>query len=167
MTARKTAVLGMLMAAGILLQLLESFVPVVMIVPGYKIGLANIVGLAALYLYGPKDMVIVTSGRIVLASLLTGTIFSVAFILSVTGGILSMAVMALTYKTRKFSIYGVSVAGAAAHSLGQVAAITVIYQQYFMQMFAPILLALSIVSGLLTALVARLLLKRVRGVRHV
>lgn len=166
MTARKAAMLGMLMAAGILLQLLESFVPVMAIVPGYKIGLANIVGLFALYRFGTKDMVIVTTGRVVLSALLTGTIFSVAFLLSCSGAVLSMLAMALGKASGKFSIYGVSVLGAVFHSVGQVAAVTWIYQQYFMQMFLPILMALSLVSGLLIALVTSQLLSRIKGVYH-
>lgn len=166
MTARKAAMLGMLMAAGILLQLLESFVPVMAIVPGYKIGLANIVGLFALYRFGTKDMVIVTTGRVVLSALLTGTIFSVAFLLSCCGAVLSMLAMALGKASGKFSIYGVSVLGAVFHSVGQVAAVTWIYQQYFMQMFLPILMALSLVSGLLIALVTSQLLSRIKGVYH-
>lgn len=157
---RKMVQLSMLVAAGILLQLIESFFPVVMIVPGYKIGLANIVGLYALYAFGIRDMAAVTLLRIFLAALGMGTLFSVSFILSLSGGILAILAMALTYKAGIFSIYGVSVAGAAAHSFGQVMAITVLYQQYFMQLYLPVLLALSIVSGLCIALLSAQLLKR-------
>lgn len=109
-----------------------------MLVPGYKIGLANIAGLFALYAYGTRDMVIVTVCRIFLAGLLTGTLFSVGFLLSISGAILALSAMALARKSGLFSIYGVSVAGALAHSVGQVLAVTAIYQQYFMQMFLPV-----------------------------
>lgn len=157
---RKMSTLSMLVAAGILMQLIEAFFPVVMIVPGYKIGLANITGLYALYAYGPKEMFAVTSLRIVLASLCMGTLFSVSFILSVCGGLLGMLAMYIAWKTKLFSIYGVSVAGAAFHAFGQVMAITAIYQQYFMQLYLPVLVALSILSGLCIALLAAQLLKR-------
>ncbi|WP_304776354.1 Gx transporter family protein [uncultured Faecalibaculum sp.] len=164
MKTRRAVILAFLVTAGILLQLLESFVPVVMLVPGYKIGLANIAGLFALYAYGTRDMVSVTVCRIFLAGLLTGTLFSVGFLLSISGAVLALSAMALARKSGLFSIYGVSVAGAAAHSVGQVLAVTAIYQQYFMQMFLPVLLALSIVSGLLIALVTERLLIRMRHV---
>jgi heptaprenyl diphosphate synthase len=68
--------------------------------------------------------------------------------------------MIFAYKLNLFSIYGVSVLGACFHSIGQVIAITFIYQQYFMQLFLPVLLALSIVSGLCIALLTAQLLKR-------
>ena len=157
---QKTVRLAFLTAAGILLQLIESFFPVVMIVPGYKLGLANITGLFTLYAYGIKDMWIVTGLRVFIAALAQGTLFSVSFALSLTGGILGLAAMSLAYKSGWFSIYGVSTAGAAAHSFGQGMAISVIYQQFFMQLYLPVLTALSIVSGLAIAMLTGMLLTR-------
>lgn len=163
MSAKKSVILAFLIALGIIFQLIESFFPVVMIVPGYKIGIANIVGLFALYAYGPKDLAVVCLGRIFLASLMQGTLFSVPFILSVTGGIFSMAVMILAYRSKVFSIYGVSILGACFHNIGQVLAITILYDQFFMQLFLPVLLALSIAAGLCIALLSAHILKRMKG----
>lgn len=163
MKARKAVMLAFLIALGIIFQLVESFFPVVMIVPGYKIGLANIVSLFALYAYGDKDLLIVSFGRIFLAALCMGTLFSIPFMLSLSGGVLSAAAMILAKKSKAFSIYGVSILGAVFHSVGQVIAITMIYQQYFMQLFLPILIALSIASGLCIALLTSQILKRMKG----
>lgn len=163
MNAKKSVILAFLIALGIIFQLIESFFPVVMIVPGYKIGIANIVGLFALYAYGPKELIIVCLGRIFLAALLQGTLFSVPFVLSLTGGIFSLAAMILGFRSNVFSIYGVSVLGAGFHNIGQVIAITILYQQFFMQLFLPVLLALSIVAGLCIALLSAQILKRMKG----
>ena len=140
MNVKKSVILAFLVAVGILLQLLESFVGIFMIVPGYKIGLANIAGLFALYIYDEKSLAYVSLLRIFLSSLMQGTLFSVSFYL-----------------------YGVSILGACFHNIGQVIAITWIYQQYFMQLFLPILLALSIVSGILIAVVCKKVLSRIHG----
>ncbi|MGI6068461.1 Gx transporter family protein, partial [Absicoccus porci] len=139
MNTRKSVNLGFLMAVGILLQLIESFVPIVMIVPGFKIGLANLASLFALMIYDKKSMWIVGIGRIFLSALLQGTLFSVAFWLSLSGGLLSLIAMSIAADVKVFSIYGISILGAAFHSVGQVIAVTWIYQQYFMQLFLPIL----------------------------
>lgn len=163
--SRKLVTLSLLVAAGILMQLMEAMVPVVMIIPGYKIGLANITGLYALYVFGTREMWIVTLLRILLSALCTGSLFSVAFILSICGGLLSLCAMTLAKKSGWFSIFGTSVAGAAAHCLGQVLAVSWIYQQYFMQLFLPVLIALSIVSGLLIAWLTRTLIARVDPAR--
>lgn len=151
------------MAVGILLQLIESFVPIVMIVPGFKIGLANLASLFALMIYDKKSMWIVGMGRIFLSAILQGTLFSVAFWLSLSGGLLSLLAMSIGADVKVFSIYGISILGAAFHSVGQVIAVTWIYQQYFMQLFLPILLALSIVSGLVVAILSQKMLDRLKG----
>ena len=161
-STRKIIFLALMVACGILLQILESFVPVVIIVPGFKIGFANIVSLVSLMLWGIPSMWCVAMIRILLASLLMGTIFSVSFWLSLSGGLLSLIMMSVFKKTKLFSIYGVSVIGACFHSVGQVLMITFIYQQYFMQVFLPILMALSIVSGLLIAVISNQVYIRVR-----
>ena len=158
---KKITILAMLVAAGILMQLIESFFPIVMIIPGYKIGLANIAGLFALYAFGIQEMVIVTFLRIFLASLATGTLFSIPFILSISGCTLSCLAMALAKKSGWFTIYGVSVAGAASHTLGQVLAISFLYQQYLLQALLPVLVALSVLSGLGIAYLTNILLKRI------
>ena len=163
MNTRKSVNLGFLMAVGILLQLIESFVPIVMIVPGFKIGLANLASLFALMIYDKKSMWIVGMGRIFLSAILQGTLFSVAFWLSLSGGLLSLLAMSIGADVKVFSIYGISILGAAFHSIGQVIAVTWIYQQYFMQLFLPILLALSIVSGLVVAILSQKMLDRLKG----
>ncbi|RGS31170.1 heptaprenyl diphosphate synthase [Eubacterium sp. AF22-8LB] len=163
MNVKKSVILAFLVAAGILLQLLESFVGVFMIVPGYKIGLANIAGLFALYMYDEKSMAYVSLLRIFLSSLMQGTLFSVSFWLSLSGGLLACLAMIIAYKSKVFSIYGVSILGASFHNIGQVIAITWIYQQYFMQLFLPILLALSIVSGILIAVICKKVLNHING----
>uniref|UniRef100_UPI004027F58B Gx transporter family protein n=1 Tax=Holdemanella biformis TaxID=1735 RepID=UPI004027F58B len=166
MNVKKSVILAFLVAVGILLQLLESFVGIFMIVPGYKIGLANIAGLFALYIYDEydeKSLAYVSLLRIFLSSLMQGTLFSVSFYLSLSGGILACIAMIIAYRSKVFSIYGVSILGACFHNIGQVIAITWIYQQYFMQLFLPILLALSIVSGILIAVVCKKVLSRIHG----
>lgn len=163
MNVKKSVILAFLVAAGILLQLLESFVGVFMIVPGYKIGLANIAGLFALYMYDEKSMAYVSLLRIFLSSLMQGILFSVSFWLSLSGGLLACLAMIIAYKSKVFSIYGVSILGASFHNIGQVIAITWIYQQYFMQLFLPILLALSIVSGILIAVICKKVLNHING----
>lgn len=162
-SVRKLTALSLLVAAGILMQIVESFFPFVMVIPGYKVGLANIAGLYALYAYSTKDMVIVTVTRILLASLATGTLFSVSFALSLCGSSLAMIAMALTKKCGLFSIYGVSCAGAIFHTIGQTIAISMIYQQFFMGLFLPALCALSVVSGLCIAWLTAQLLIRTRA----
>lgn len=163
MTTKKSMILAIFTALGIVLQILEGFLPTTFIIPGFKIGFANIITLSVLMIYGIKEMWIVGLLRIFLASLLTGTLFSVSFWVSATGFVCAASVMCLAKKTGAFSIYGISVAGAAAHSIGQVAMITWIYHQYFMQLYAPLLVGLSVFSGLVVGALAANVIKRIEG----
>ena len=163
MKTEKIVELSFLCAIGIVLQILESFLPTSWIIPGFKIGFANITALFVLKMYGIQSMWLVSAMRVFLASLLQGTLFSVSFWLSASGAFLALCAMSIGYKTGWFSILGISVLGAAFHSIGQVLMVTWIYQQFFMQLFLPVLLALSIVSGLCIGALSQLMMKRWKG----
>ena len=72
----------MLTAVSILFHMIESMIPVPVPVPGFKLGLANIVGLIAYYLFDARVMLSVNIMRVVLASLLRGMLFGTGFWLS-------------------------------------------------------------------------------------
>ena len=67
-------------------------------VPWLRLGLANIVTLITLLLYGLRAAVTVTLIRVVLASILNGTFLGPAFLLSLGGGILSTLSMGLLHR---------------------------------------------------------------------
>ena len=158
-TQRMTTI-TMLTAVSILFHMIESMIPVPVPVPGFKLGLANIVGLIAYYLFDARVMLSVNIMRVVLASLLRGMLFGTGFWLSMCGVLLSTLACILARKT-PMSIYGVSVAGRSAHAIGQVIAVTLIYQQFFMQAILPVLILLGIPTGLFVAHVAKAVLKRI------
>lgn len=158
-TQRMTTI-TMLTAVSILFHMIESMIPVPVPVPGFKLGLANIVGLIAYYLFDARVMLSVNIMRVVLASLLRGMLFGTGFWLSMCGVLLSTLACILARKT-PMSIYGVSVAGSNAHAIGQVIAVTLIYQQFFMQAILPVLILLGIPTGLFVAHVAKAVLKRI------
>lgn len=159
-TKRMTQI-TMLVALSIVFHMVESMVPVPVPIPGFKLGLANIVGLVALYMFGVKEMFIVNIMRVVFASLLKGVLFGTGFWLSITGVMLSCIMTSIAYKRSPMSIYGVSVCGSVFHAVGQVIAVTFIYSQFFMQAVLPLLILAGIPTGLLIALIADAVLKRV------
>ena len=108
-TQRMTTI-TMLTAISILFHMIESMIPVPVPVPGFKLGLANIVALIAYYLFDAKVMLSVNLMRVVLASLLRGMLFGTGFWLSMCGVLLSTLACILARRT-PMSIYGVSVGG--------------------------------------------------------
>ena len=87
-STRKIIFLALMVGCGIMLQIIESFVPVVIFVPGFKIGFANIVSLLTLMLWDIPSMWCVALLRIVLASLMMGTNFFGQFLVVLIWGIL-------------------------------------------------------------------------------
>ena len=160
---RKLMELSMLSAIAVLLHMVESFVvlpfPITLI--GFRLGLANLVGLVALYRHGYKEMMLVNILRVILASLFRGTIFSVSFMMSFSGVLCSSTLMILLYKKFPFTIYGVSCAGAVMHTFAQVTCISFYYAQIGMFILLPTLMQLSIVTGFINAYLSKQVLKRI------
>ena len=113
MMAHKTAVLGMLCAAALILSYVESLIPFFMGIPGMKLGLANVVTLTAMVLVGRVEAGFVLGVRIVLATAFYGTFISFAF--SLCGGALAYVVMCVTVnRFDKKQLWVVSVFAALA-----------------------------------------------------
>ena len=65
-----------------------------------------------------------------------------------------MLAMILLVRLERFSVYGVSIGGAAAHNCGQMAAAVLTLGSAAPLYYLPVLLAVSLAAGALTGLVA-------------
>ena len=117
---------GILIALALALSFAERWFPLQLLIPlpGVKLGLANIVTLVALYRLRTRYAVCILIPRCILGAVFGGGITGLLF--SLCGGSLALLAMALAKKSGLFSVYGVSVLGAAAHSLGQILAAMVL-----------------------------------------
>lgn len=113
--------LSLLVACGIILHIVEASLPAVLLIPGAKIGLANIVTLLALLNFGFREALLVLLLRLVVGSLLSGTFMSITFFLSLSGGLMGFWLLNLShhYLKKYLSLIGISVVGAFGHNLGQ------------------------------------------------
>lgn len=147
---KRLALCAVLIALALALSYTERFIPLQMVIPlpGVKLGLANIVTLIALYLMGPKYAFAILIPRCILGAVFGGGITGLAF--SLTGGILAMVTMTLARKIPIFSIYGVSILGAAAHNIGQILAAMVLMNSYYIGAYLSYLLIVSLFTGVAT-----------------
>lgn len=148
--AKKVAITGLLFAVAIALSWLENLIPTIPgLPPGIKLGLSNIVVLFCIYYVALPYSVSLVVLKALFVFLIRG--FSAA-VLSFSGGILSVIVMALiVYLSKKRCSYGlVSVCGACAHNVGQLVMASVIILSPAVYYYTPILLASGIVMGLIT-----------------
>lgn len=140
---------AILIALALALSYTERFIPLQLLIPlpGVKLGLANVVTLVALYMLGWKQTLPIVLIRCVLGSFfgsLTGLLFSL------TGGLLSLGMMALCKKLPVFSIYGISILGAAAHNIGQILAAMALMRSIYVCAYLPYLLLIGIFTGMAT-----------------
>ena len=150
MTKTKTLTLcAVLTALALALSYAERFLPLQLVIPlpGVKPGLANIVTLTALCRFGKGHAFGILTARCLLGAMFSG-LTSLAF--SLTGGLLALGVMCLAGKSRRLSLYGISVLGAAAHNIGQILAAAVTMGSFYAAAYLPWLLLVSIATGLFT-----------------
>ena len=155
---RKLVFLSLLVAQAMVLSWLESMIPFTPGIPGAKLGLANIVTLIALSTMDFKSSFIVVVMRTTLTSFLFGTVSALLY--SLSGGLLSLIVMALVLKIlpNSFSLMAVSIIGAIAHNLGQLLMAALVIENLNILYYLPFLMLLAIPTGLFVGIVTRYLL---------
>ncbi len=163
--------LAVLVSLAVVIHTVEAALPLPMPVPGVKLGLANMITLLTIVLYGARSGLLVAVLRSIIGSLIGGTFLGFGFWLSLAGGLASTAVMSLAAAAMRkgyLSLISVSVLGAAAHNLAQVAvAAAIIGSAALLRGYFPLLLLLAVPTGLFTGLAAYYLegVTR-RGLRH-
>lgn len=141
---------AILISMALVLSYVERFLPLQMVIPlpGIKLGLANIVTLMALFFLGTKSAFTILVIRCILGAVFGGGISGLAF--SITGGLLAMTTMSFFWNSKRISIYGVSVLGAAAHNIGQILVAVFLMKSGYVTGYLPYLLLVSIFTGLIT-----------------
>jgi heptaprenyl diphosphate synthase len=157
--------IALLAAFAIALHALERMIPAPL--PWFKFGLANIITLLALLLYGFNTAMMITMVRVFAGSLLTGTFLGPAFALSLAGGIAGTLAMAALYKTmpRAFGPLGISLAGALAHNLAQLAAAHLLFIRNLdaILLVSPFILLIGVLTGAANGLFAVFLMMRLKN----
>lgn len=161
---RRRVFLALFIALAVALHTFEALLPNPL--PWFRIGLANILALTALYIYGIRALWIVSLARILVGSLILGTLFSPGFLLSLSGGLLATLLMSLGYWLwqPKIGPVGVSVLGALGHVSGQLLiAWLLIIRHPSIWMLLPFFLLFALISGMVNGLAADLLIKFLLG----
>lgn len=147
---RQVALSGLLFALAMALSFIESSItPLLGLIPGVKIGLANIVVMYALFFMGFPQALTLTVLKALFVGLTRGP---VAGLLSLSGGLLSVLVMFLLYKLpRRPTYFILSVCGALAHNVGQLIAASFLLSSALALTYAPIMILCGLGMGLVTS----------------
>ncbi len=148
-----------LAAAAIGLTLAEAAIPLP--IPGVKPGLANIVTLLVLYRYGWRMAAWVAGLRIVAGALALGQFLTPAFVLSLSGGVASLALLAwaMHLPQRWFGPVGLSILAACAHIVTQLLVVDLwLLPGIHLTAVLPLFLGAALVTGLANGLITHHLL---------
>lgn len=153
--------IALLAAYAIALHGFERLIPTP--IPWMRFGLANIITLTALVLYGMKPAMTITLIRVIIGSFLTGTFLGPAFVLSLGAGIVSTFAMGITLRLvpALFGPVGISLIGAMLHNITQLFLAYLIFIRKFevVVILAPILLLVGTVTGALNGIVSGMLIQ--------
>lgn len=159
--ADRVAFCALYIAFGMILSYVEAILPINLVIPlpGFKPGLANLATLTAFFTLGYSYSIAVALCRIALTALLFGSVTSLYF--SLFGGIFTL-VMLLLYRlilNKTNGLLGLSVLCAAMHNVGQSIACATLFGHYVLTFYLPYLLIFSVFTGSLTAVLTHCILK--------
>ncbi len=153
--------IALLSAYALALHGFESLIPTP--IPWLRFGLANIITLVALVLYGFRTAMMVTLIRVILASIFKGTFLGPAFILSLGGGISSIAAMGLIISLYRnlFGPVGLSLIGALFHNIAQLILAYFLFIQRIeaILLISPVIILIGVLTGVVNGIVSDLIIK--------
>jgi len=153
-STRALILMSMLTGMALGLAAVESMIPPFIPFPGVKLGLPNIVTLVAFSLLKRRQVFAIVISRLFLAALVLGTFLTPVFWISCGGGLLSYITMALCSGRASVSVAGMSLAGAAAHNVGQLLVVSRLLGSQGVFYYLPWLLLWSAPVGLFTGIIA-------------
>ncbi|MGI6344803.1 MAG: Gx transporter family protein [Bacillota bacterium] len=165
--AKKLVLIGVLISLALALHAAERLIPLPMVVPGVKLGLANIVTLVAVFILSLPELALLVLIRTTLSSMFGGGLSG--FLFSLSGGMLSMLVMYFLCHRfqRSLSLPAISVVGALFHNIGQLLVASFIVETLGIFFYLPLLIASAGATGLAVGFTSLLLVRALDNARFI
>lgn len=164
MTTRDDHRIAWLAALAIVIHVAEAAIPSPM--PGVKPGLANVITAAVFIEFGWRAAAWVSLLRVLVGSLVIGSFLTPGFALSLTGALVSVAVLGLIRLWPGFGLspLGVCLLSSLGHMTGQFFAAYLLFIPHpGMLTLLPILMTLAAVFGIVSGAITTLLLASLHG----
>lgn len=157
MNTKQITQMGMLLSVSLVLGYLESLLPVMVAVPGVKLGIANIVTMLVLYRMGGKQAFFIMLFRVVIAGFLYSGVAGIVY--GFMGGIFCIAAMSCLKRIPVFSMLGVSMAGAIFHNVGQIVTAFLVMDNAAILYYLPVLCISGVLAGFAVGFLSHLVIK--------
>ena len=160
-SVRRLTRCAVLTALALAISVCEGLVPLSVLIPlpGLRLGLANLVTVYALCRLSGREALGILVSRCLLGAVVGGNLTALAF--SLTGGLLALGTMWVLLHVPGLSLFGVCIAGAAAHNTGQILAAMGVLASPAIAVYLAPLLAASVLTGAVTGAASILLVRRV------
>lgn len=167
MKIRKLVILSLLVSLALAISLVEQYIPLPIGVPGAKLGISNMVILTTLVIFGFREMLVVAALKSVLLLLITGSV--TGFWYSFSGAVVSSVVMGIGKKCLMppFSLVGISELGAFGHNVGQISIACIIFSNYKLYYYLPVLTLFGVFTGYFVGLSTEYITKHLNRVDYV
>lgn len=161
MKTKKLTFMALLLAVALTIFVVEARIPPIVPIAGVKLGLANIVTLAALVWLGRGEAFTVLILRIILGSVFAGQAVSLMY--SLGGGVLCFLTMAVAIRLLgRQKLWVVSVFGALSHNVGQILVAMALTAAVGVIAYLPVLMISGVITGAVTGLAAQLVIERIK-----
>ena len=162
LNAKRVAVSGVMLALALIVSLVENMIPpIVPMLPYAKLGLTNVVLLACFILVGVWEGYVILVLKCLMSAVYAGNFAMLLW--SVPAALVSYTVMVLLYKTKLFSVTGLSVTGGMLHNFTQILVATIIVGKSVF-FYLPYMLLAGGIAGLVTGVICHF---AVRGLKDV
>jgi heptaprenyl diphosphate synthase len=160
-TTREIAAYALMLSMIFALSAIEGLLPPLPM--HMRFGLSNVVTMYALFFAGKRPAFTLAVMKSAFVFLTRGPI---AGLLSLCGGVFSLSLVAVLAAVRPGASYFIlSVAGALAHNIAQLAAASLLVSANLLLVYLPVMIAAGIPAGSLTALLLRTVLPALEDVR--
>lgn len=151
--ARYWASVGVMAAFALVMSYVETFIPMLVPIPGVKLGLANAVILAALLCMDFKSAFCVAIAKVLVAGFLFGSPVMIAY--SAVGTAFATLAMGAVAKVPGAHPVPVAMVGAVCHNVGQLLVASALLGTGLVWFSAPILFCAACAAGALTGALAK------------
>lgn len=158
MKAKSVARFGLFLSLSVLIGYVEFLIPVLPMIPGAKLGLANIILLLYIEQGQIKKAVSLSVLRIILTAILFGGWLGALY--SLGGTALAMTMMILLTKSKRFSTIAVSAAAGWSHNIGQTFVAMLLLSTKAVLSYLPYLCIIGMICGGVTGFLVMLIKKK-------
>ena len=163
---QKSVYIALLAAQATVIAMLERLIPnLFAFAPGAKLGLSNMITLVAIFTLSTKDSFKVVTMRLLLSTLLGGTLST--FLYSFAGSYLSFIGMVIVRKLgpKRVSYIGISATGGILFNVGQLAVASLIAQSFSVMLYLRVLSFAGILAGVVVGVAGNFMMKNIATIK--